>query len=145
MPLPPEISNPGDPGKLRVLVVDDSRVTADSLVQLLTAWGHDARAEYDGLAALRLAEEFLPEVALVDLGLPGLDGYQVAVRLREQAGSRRLVLVAVTGFDWKGAPARSRDYGFDHHRTKPINPDELEALLTQIRQQLGGGAVTGPA
>jgi CheY-like chemotaxis protein len=115
----------------RLLVVDDNQVTADSLAVLLTSWGYEVQVAYNGLEALRLAQRWHPDGALLDLGLPGLDGYQVALHMREQAGPRSLVLIAVTGFDWKGAARRSEEYGFDHHLVKPIDPEHLRQLLEQ--------------
>jgi CheY-like chemotaxis protein len=126
--------------RLRVLVTDDNQDAADTLAHLLTAWGHQVQVAYDGLAAFQAAQKSLPDVALVDLGLPGLDGYQVALRLREQFGSRPLVLIAITGFDWKGAERRSQEYGFDYHLVKPVDPEELRRLLEKVKT---GGTTTG--
>jgi CheY-like chemotaxis protein len=126
--------------RLRVLVADDNKDAADTLGQLVTAWGHEVQVAYDGLVALQAAQKVPPDVALVDLGLPSLDGYQVALRLREQAGTRRLLLIAITGFDWKGAQRRSEEYGFDYHLVKPIEPEELRRLLETLKT---GGSTNG--
>jgi CheY-like chemotaxis protein len=128
------------PSPLRVLVADDNQDAADSLAQLVTAWGHEARAAYDGLTAVEAARKVPPDLALVDLGLPGMDGYQVALRLREQAGSRNLVLIAVTGYDWKGAEHRSREYGFNLHWVKPVNLEDLRELLAKLKSGPGSQA-----
>jgi CheY-like chemotaxis protein len=130
----------GEPGKLRALVVDDNRDAADSLVRLLASWGHEARVAYDGLAALTAAETFRPDAALVDLGLPGKDGYQVALHLRRRPEFKGMLLIAVTGYDWKGAPLRSTEYGFDHHLVKPVDPEMLRALLSS---RAGQGLASG--
>lgn len=126
------------PDPLRVLVVDDSHEAADNCVRLLAGWGHQARAAYDGLAALQVAQEFLPGVALLDLGLPGMDGYQLALRLRRLPGLQDLVLIAITGYDWKGAALRSQEYGFNHHRVKPVDPDDLQRLLGELNGRPAG-------
>jgi len=109
-----------------VLVVEDEEAVAESLVDILTAHGHEARAVPDGPAALREAQAFQPEVVLLDLGLPGMDGYEVARKLRDAHGSPML-LVAVTGY--KKDDKRLRDAGFDGHLLKPVDLDKLFALL----------------
>jgi CheY-like chemotaxis protein len=131
MSTPTLTGDPAPRGRPRLLVADDNQVTADSLAELLTSWAYEVQVAYDGLEALRVAQRWHPDGALLDLGLPGLDGYQVALRLREQAGPHSLVLIAVTGFDWKGAARRSQEYGFDHHLVKPIDPEQLRQLLEQ--------------
>ena len=128
------------PSPLRVLVADDNQDAADTLAQLLTAWGHETRVAYDGLTALEATRQFHPDVALVDLGLPGMDGYQVALRLREQAGDRHPVLIAVTGYDWKGASRRSEEYGFNYHWVKPVNLEQMQKLLGQLKRGQGSAA-----
>jgi signal transduction histidine kinase len=114
----------------RVLVVDDNRDGAESLAMLLRLWGHEVRVAYDGPSALRLAEAERPEVVLLDIGLPGMDGYQVARRLRERSGGARQLLVALTGYGQGEDRRRSQQAGFDHHLVKPLDPDELQRLLT---------------
>jgi CheY-like chemotaxis protein len=116
--------------KQRVLVADDDREQADGLAYLLTSWGYEVRAVYDGLSALQAAEKDPPDIALIDLGLPGMDGYQVAIHLRRRPESKGLKLIAVTGFDWPNAAHRSQQYGFDAHLVKPLDPDRLRKLLT---------------
>lgn len=109
-----------------VLVVEDEEAVAESLVDILTAHGHEARAVGDGPAALREAQAFQPEVVLLDLGLPGMDGYEVARQLRDAHGSPML-LVAVTGY--KKDDKRLHEAGFDDHLLKPVDLDKLFALL----------------
>jgi CheY-like chemotaxis protein len=118
---------------LRVLVADDNRDQADSLAYLVASWGYEVQAVYDGLAALESAQNNPPDCALIDLGLPGMDGYQVALHLRRRPELKNVKLVAVTGFDWPSARRRSEEYGFDLHWVKPIDPDCLEKLLTSLR------------
>ena len=118
-------------GGPRVLVVDDDADTADSLVLLLTLWGCRAAAAYDGRAAAGAALATRPDVVVLDLGLPGLDGYEVARRLRVAPGLEKVRLIAVSGFGREEDRERSRAAGFDHHLLKPVEPDVLRDLLTQ--------------
>src|SRR5438309_8757265 len=127
-----------DPGKLRVLVADDNKVQADCLALLLTEWNHEVRVVYDGLAALKIAETFQPDVAILDLGLPGMDGYQLAIHLRRQPVLKHMKLIALTGYDWQDAQARSKEYGFDEHCVKPVKPDALKQLLARVRLEASG-------
>lgn len=120
----------GTRSELRVLVVDDNQDAADSLAMLLEMDGHLSRVAHDGVQALVLAETFAPEVALLDIGLPGMDGYELAGALRERLGPS-LLLVALTG--WSGDDARTQALarGFDVHLTKPADPLEIDRLLLQ--------------
>lgn len=110
----------------RVLVVDDEADAAQMLVEILNIQGHDARAAYDGEAALELARTFHPEVVLLDLGLPKMDGYQVAGKLREEH-QEPMFLVAMTGYQRDAD--RLEEAGFDDHLLKPVDFDKLTALL----------------
>jgi signal transduction histidine kinase len=120
------VQPPGRPK--RVMVVDDNKDGADSLAMLVRLWGHDALLAYDGDSALKKAEAEQPDVVLLDIGLPGLDGYQVARRLRERSAEHP-VLVALTGYGKEEDRRRSREAGFNHHLTKPVDPDALQRLL----------------
>ena len=113
----------------RVLIADDNRDAADSLSLLLDLDGHDVRTVHDGAAALEEAERFRPEFVLLDIGMPALNGYEVAQRLRARAWARNAVLVAITGWGQEQDRRRSREAGFDHHLTKPIDPDVVARLL----------------
>ncbi len=114
----------------RVLVVDDNRDAADMLGTLLTTSGHHVRVAYDGVTALQEAAAFRPEFGLLDIGMPGMDGYQLAQRLRDAPGGAELVLVAVTGWGQVGDRRRALASGFDAHLTKPVAPEALEALFS---------------
>jgi PAS domain S-box-containing protein len=117
----------------RVLVVDDDPAVADSMVVLLRVVGHDVMAAASGEAALELARSFRPQVVLLDIGLQGMDGYEVARRLRnEQAAGENLCLMAVTGYGDAEAHARCEAAGFDRHLIKPVQPDALCELLADI-------------
>jgi CheY-like chemotaxis protein len=117
---------------LRILVVDDDVDAAESQRLLLTIWGYEARSAHSGTEALESVREFRPDVVLMDLAMPGLDGYQVAERLREMPDQVDTVLVAVTGYGQEDDLRRSWRAGFAHHLVKPVEPDELASLLDLI-------------
>ena len=117
---------------LRMLIVDDNRDAADSLAMLLRTAGNDIRTAYDGIEALQVASEFRPEVVLLDIGLPKLDGHEVAQRLRHETWGRRVCLIAVTGWSDEADRARSRAAGFDHHLVKPLDTAHLAQLLGSV-------------
>jgi len=121
---------PQSPG-LRVLVADDNRDAADSMQRILALFGHEVQVAYDGSTALRLGEQFRPRVALLDIGMPGTNGYEVARALRRSQGPR-VTLVAVTGWGQEADRRRSSEAGFDHHLTKPVDPGALNNLLAQV-------------
>jgi len=118
----------------RVLIVDDNTDAAHSLALLMESGGHEARLCYDGPSALSEAQNFLPEVVLLDIGLPGLDGLEVARRLRAMNLSPRPLLVALTGYGQNDDVRRSQEAGFDHHLVKPADPQTLIALLASTPQ-----------
>lgn len=127
---PPEPAGATVPGApRRVLIVDDNVDAASSLAMLLQLRGHDARVAYDGLSALGLARGDAPEVALLDLGMPGMDGYELARRFRGDPALREVRLVALTGWGQDEDRQRTKAAGFDHHLVKPVNPDEVQRLL----------------
>ena len=113
----------------RILVVDDNEDAADMMGELLTALGFSVQLAHDGPSGLRAAEAFLPEIALLDIGLPAMDGYELARRLRLIPELRRLKMIAVTGYGQETDRARALDAGFDHHLVKPVDAVELEAML----------------
>jgi len=119
------------PPRRRVLVVDDNRDAASTLNRLLTRiYGQEVRVAHDGRAALDAAGEFRPEVVLLDIGLPDLDGYEVARRLRARTDLPRPYIAALTGWGQEADRQRSRDAGFDRHLVKPVDPDILRDLLS---------------
>jgi PAS domain S-box-containing protein len=113
----------------RVLVVDDIKDAAESVALLLRLWGHEVRTVADGAAALEAVRGFRPQVVLLDIGLPNMDGYEVARQLREEFGPQEMVLIAVTGYGQSEDRRKSAQVGFNHHLVKPVNPNELQALL----------------
>jgi two-component system CheB/CheR fusion protein len=118
--------------RMRTLVVDDHMDSASALAELLTAWGHDARAITDGANAADLALQLRPDLILLDLAMPGRDGYEIARELRRRPETRHAVLVALSGFADPQARARTRDAGFDHHFSKPIQVSALRELLATV-------------
>ncbi len=137
VPPPPERSGAG----LRVLVVEDEPDVAQSLRMLLELEGHDVRIALAGNAALQLLGEFRPQVVLLDIGLPGLDGYQIAHSIRLRPEGESVLLVAVSGYGDAAARSRAQEAGFDHHLVKPVDPQVLFRLLAG----LAGPAVALPA
>jgi signal transduction histidine kinase len=124
----------------RVLVVDDNQDAADSLSLLLEMLGHQVRTAHDGAEALRVAREFHPEVAVLDLGMPGLSGYAVARQLRGEPWGGELLLIALTGWGQEEAKHRTREAGFDYHVVKPLDADALHTLLVSAKQARSGTA-----
>lgn len=122
----------GNTAGLRVLIVEDRQDAADSLAMLLEIAGHTVRIASDGLVALDAATEFAPDVVLSDLGLPGIDGFEVARRLRARADPSPPLLIAISGYGRDDDRQRSRAAGFDHHLVKPPDPDVLMALLARV-------------
>jgi signal transduction histidine kinase len=114
---------------VRVLVVDDNRDAADSLAMLLSLEGHTVDVAYDGVTALSEAARFHPDIVLLDIGMPGMDGYQVARELRAGEAARPMRLIAVTGYGQPDDRARARATGFDDHLTKPVDPELLRQVL----------------
>jgi PAS domain S-box-containing protein len=138
--LPPPASQPADavesqhssqgpPHPCRVLVVDDNKDAAESLAMLLRVAGHEVRTAHDGLTALKMTKTFRPEVILLDIGMPGMDGYEVARRFREQPELKGSLLAALTGYGQEEDRRHSHDAGFDEHLVKPVEPVALERLL----------------
>jgi PAS domain S-box-containing protein len=113
----------------KILVADDNQDAANTLSLLLRLAGHEVRTAHGGQVALQLASEFKPEFALLDIGMPDLDGYEVARRLRLTDSGRNLRLIALTGLGQEEDKRRAHDAGFDHHLTKPVDPQRLDALL----------------
>jgi PAS domain S-box-containing protein len=128
----------GGSAPVRILVVDDNVDAADSLRMLLQLGGHDVRVAHDGLQALEVTDGFMPDIAFIDVGLPGIDGYQLATRLRAHAECRSCVLVALTGYGRDEDKRRAADAGFDHHLTKPADFDAIDRLLANVSATAAG-------
>jgi CheY-like chemotaxis protein/two-component sensor histidine kinase len=120
---------------LRVLVVDDNRDAADSLAMLLRLQGAEVAVEYNGPSALETLAEFRPQLILLDLGMPQMDGYEVARQIRGQVEYKSICLVALTGWGQPDDRRRSTSVGFDHHLLKPVNLRALKSILSAICTQ----------
>jgi signal transduction histidine kinase len=116
---------------LRILVVDDSQDTAESLALVLRIEGHEVRMAYDGSAALEIAQFFRPDVAILDIGLPGINGYELGRRIRELESARKILLIALTGYGQAQDHHRSLENGFDHHLVKPVDPVVLQETIAR--------------
>jgi len=117
------------PVKRRVLIADDNRDAATSLAMLLELEGHDVTVVHDGRQALQNIQNHSPDVAMLDIGMPEIDGYEVARRVRQQPSGRSVMLIAVTGWGQEADRARAMEAGFDLHFTKPVEPETLINLL----------------
>jgi CheY-like chemotaxis protein len=131
-PPEPTISEAKNTPSRRILVVDDNQDSAESLTILLSLAGNETQTAFDGLEAMESAATFKPEVILLDIGLPKLNGYEVARKIREQPWGKKMALVALTGWGQEQDRCRSREAGFDHHLTKPIDLDSFKKLLTSL-------------
>jgi CheY-like chemotaxis protein len=114
---------------VRVVVIEDHKDTADLMVEILSQAGHDVRVAHSGGDGIAAARSLLAEVVLCDVGLPDIDGYEVARRLRADAATARARLVALTGYDGAEELDKAHKAGFDRHVVKPIDPFQLESLL----------------
>jgi PAS domain S-box-containing protein len=124
----------------RILVVEDNRDSAESLSMLLTLAGHEVRVAHDGASAIAAARDYRPQVILLDIGLPGMDGFEAARRLRGEPGLDGTLLVAMTGYGQAQDRQRSKSAGFDRHLTKPVEPGVLYGLLREpggVKDPLG--------
>jgi len=121
------------PSGHRLLVVDDNQDAANSLAMLLPLQGHEVRVAYSGMAALEIPKTYAADLVFLDIGMPGMDGYEVARRLRLQLGFEKAVLVALTGWGQQEDRRRSAEAGFDHHLIKPPEPNAVERVVADLR------------
>jgi CheY-like chemotaxis protein len=122
----------------RILVADDNRDLALSLATLLRLKGHEVTVAHDGAEAVRLAEAVRPHLALIDIGMPGTNGYEAAREIRERPWCRSMRLVAMTGWGQESDKQRTREAGFDDHLTKPVHEEDIERLLAERDAHHGG-------
>lgn len=127
---------------LRVLVVDDNADAADSLCMLLHLWGHEARVAYDGRQALEVAAAFLPDCLILDIGLPGLNGYELARAIRGLPNLHAARLIALSAYSGAEHIRRTEEVGFDHRLVKPADPAEVQRLLNMLREILDAASRT---
>jgi CheY-like chemotaxis protein len=133
---PPEPVEPDEglrsPVKHRILVVDDSADAANSLAMVLQRMGNEIQTAHDGLEAVQTAATFRPDVVLLDIGLPKMNGYEAAKLIRDQSRDRKIAIIAVSGWGQEEDKRRAFEAGFDHHLTKPVEPAALSRLLALI-------------
>jgi two-component system CheB/CheR fusion protein len=135
---PPDIRAGGRP-PLRVLVIEDDEDTATSFGMLLRLYGYSFEVQLarDGPSACRAAQTSSPDIILLNIGLPQMDGWQVAKQIREQSAGKRLLIVAMSGFGMEADRLRSDEAGIDLHLVKPVTPEELEKVLRRFQAVVG--------
>ena len=144
LPMTPGGSAPSDEtSPLRLLVVDDNRDAADTLAALLSVMGHDVAVAHDGYQALRMLDGLQPQAVFLDIGMPGLSGFEVAEIVRRERRHDGVMLVALTG--WGGADDRARtaQAGFDAHLTKPATMSAIEAVLRDVQTRTAPSPADG--
>ena len=140
--VPASEGEPSDSGsKRRILVVDDNRDGAESLGVMLRLMGNEVRIAHDGIEAVEQAEQFRPDLVLMDVGMPRLNGLEATHRIRGQEWGQKMTIIALTGWGQPGDREKSREAGCDGHLVKPVNLTDLEKLLheLQAQQDLGRG------
>jgi len=131
-PAPQRRAMPARSAPRRILIIEDNTDVRDGLVELCQMWGNEVFTASDGIEGVRVALECKPDIAFVDIGLPGLDGYEVARRVRADGGGGELLLVALTGYGSKEQKARAIECGFDHHLVKPVDTKLLEEFIADL-------------
>jgi CheY-like chemotaxis protein len=132
-PEPRPSAEPVVPSGFRLLVIDDNQDAATSLAMLLRLQGHEVRVAHSGAAALEMTNSYTPDVVFLDIGMPGMDGYEVARRLRQQPGLEKVVLAALTGWGQREDRRRTAEAGFNHHLVKPPEPKVIDGLLADLK------------
>ena len=127
--MPNHEENAAAPSRRRLLVVDDNVDAAQTLGAILELGGHEVRVAYSGSEGLRIASEWRPEVGVLDIGIPDMDGYELCRAIREQSADRQPMLIACTGWGQQEDVQRAHQAGFDHHLVKPVDPDAVLRLL----------------
>ncbi len=122
---------------MKVLVVDDNRDAASTLSMLVEMVGHEVRTAFDGIEALVEAARFLPDVVLLDLGMPRMDGFEACRQMRAQPWGVKMAVIAVTGWGNEADRLRTKQVGFDHHLVKPVEPDVILSTLDSLERQAG--------
>jgi CheY-like chemotaxis protein len=116
----------------RVLLVDDSVDAAEAMSMLLETLGHEVRVMHDGPSALAMVDDFAPEVVILDIGLPGMNGFDVAREMRTRATTKTALLIALTGYGADSDRQQALDAGFDHHLVKPVSFTAIEAVMAEF-------------
>lgn len=120
---------------MKVLVVDDNRDAASTLSRLIEMVGHEVRTAFDGIEALAQAARFLPDVVLLDLGMPRMDGFEACRQMRAQPWGAKMAVIAVTGWGIEPVRLKTKGAGFDHHLVKPVDPDVILSTLDSLARQ----------
>ena len=131
------LSDAPSQNKLRVLVVDDNVDAAETLAALFSIYGHETRVADSGPAALEILGGFEPALAFLDIGMPGMNGYEVAKRIRADGSLRQMTLVALTGWGAEADRVKAQEAGFDLHFTKPVEMVKLDSILQLIASRQG--------
>ena len=122
-------NGPAATASKRILVADDNRDGAETMAMLLKLSGHEVYVAHSGAQAFEVAQRERPQIAVLDIGMPDLNGYELAERIRGEAWGERMKLIAVTGWGQAEDKRRALEAGFNHHLTKPVDPSQLEALF----------------
>jgi CheY-like chemotaxis protein len=125
------VTNVSDSASLKIVLAEDNADLSESMSLLLRMRGYEVEVAYDGIGAVELATDFLPDVALLDIGMPGLNGYEAAREIRRQMG-KRVVLVALTAWGRDSDKRAAAEAGFDHHFVKPVDLQAIEKLLSEV-------------
>ena len=132
--VPHRSAQPVRPPGHRLLVVDDNQDAAISLAMLLKLQGHEVRVAHSGMAALEVTKTYVPDVVFLDIGMPGMDGYEVARRIRQQPGLENVVLAALTGWGQQEDRRRTSEAGFNYHLVKPPEPNVVESVIAGLKR-----------
>jgi two-component system OmpR family response regulator len=119
----------GSPKPRRVLLVDDSVDAAEAMSMLLETLGHEVRTMHDGPSALAMVDEFAPDVVILDIGLPGMNGFEIARELRTREATRNVLMIALTGYGDASDRRQAHEAGFDHHLVKPVSFTTIENMI----------------
>jgi CheY-like chemotaxis protein len=119
----------------RILVVEDNRDAADMFVMMLQTCGYEAQAAYSSQTALEMAVQYPPDIVLLDIGLPGMDGYEVTRHLRQHPQTKEVWVIAITGYGQEADRQRTQEAGFDYYLVKPVERGKLRALLATLAKQ----------
>jgi CheY-like chemotaxis protein len=128
------VLEPPSPSGYRLMIVDDNQDAANSLAILLELHGHEVRVAFSGMAALEMTKTYTPDVVFLDIGMPGMDGHEVARRMRQQPGLGGVVLTALTGWGQQADRRRTAEAGFNHHLVKPPEPEAIANVLAELKK-----------
>jgi len=121
-------------GSLRILVVDDGKNAADILAMFFEMEGHVVQVAYDGLMAVDLAQRFHPQLIVMDIGMPEMDGLEASRRIRRQPGGKEIIIIALSGLDQDDDKRLCAEAGINHHMAKPVRPDDLRAVIRDFQE-----------